>query len=54
MLISQEYSNMTQMNLSMKQKQTQRHREQTCGCQGDRQGEGWSGSLRLADANYFI
>ena len=25
---------MTQMNLSMKQKQTHRHREQTCGCQG--------------------
>ena len=22
------------MNISMKQKQTQRHREQTCGCQG--------------------
>ena len=22
------------MNLSMKQKQTQRHREETCGCQG--------------------
>ena len=25
---------MTQMNLSMKQKLTHRHREQTCGCQG--------------------
>ena len=25
---------MTQMNLSRKQKQTHRHREQTCGCQG--------------------
>ena len=25
---------MTQMNLSMKQKQTRRRREQTCGCQG--------------------
>ena len=25
---------MTLMNLSMKQKQTHRHREQTCGCQG--------------------
>ena len=24
---------MTQMNLSIKQKQTHRHREQTCGCQ---------------------
>ena len=29
---------MTQMNLPMKQKQTHRHREQTCSCQG---GEGW-------------
>ena len=30
---------MTQSNLSTKQKQTLRHREQTCGCQG-RGGEG--------------
>ena len=30
--------NMTQMNLSTKQKQTHRHREQICGCQG---GGGW-------------
>ena len=41
---------MTQMNLSTKQKETHRHREQTCGCQGV--GEGWIGSLGLADANY--
>ena len=30
-----------------------RHREQTCGCQG---GGGWkrkTGSLELADANYY-
>ena len=26
--------NMTQMNLSMKQKQTHRHKEETGGCQG--------------------
>ena len=25
---------MIPVNLSMKQKQTHRHREQTCGCQG--------------------
>ena len=38
---------MTQINLSMKQKQTHRHREQTSGCQGGREmGEGWIGSLR--------
>ena len=41
------------MNLSTKQKQTYRHREQTCGCQGGRGvGEGRIGSLGLADANY--
>ena len=38
------------MNLSMKQ--THRHREQTCGCQGW-QGNGWIGSFGLADANYY-
>ena len=33
-------------------KQTQRHREQTCGCQRQGQvGEGSIGNLRLADAN---
>ena len=30
---------MAQMNLPTKQKQTHRHREQTCGCQGG----GWWG-----------
>ena len=43
------------MSLSTKQKQTRRHREQTCGCQGERGvEEGWIGSLGLADANYYI
>ena len=42
------------MNLSMKQKQTHRHREQTCGCQGGEVGKGWSGSLGFADANSYI
>ena len=43
------------MNLHMKQKQSQRHRKQTCGCQGGGEvGEGWIGSLGLADANYCI
>ena len=46
---------MTQMNLSTKQKQTHRHREQTCGCQGGvGLGEGWIGSLGLAVANGWI
>ena len=41
---------MTQMNLSVKQMQTHRHKEQTCGCQ-EGVGEGWIRSLGLADAN---
>ena len=41
------------MNLSMKQKQTHGHREQTCGCQGGWGGEGGNGSLGLAEANYY-
>ena len=32
------YFCMTQMNLSMQRKQTHRHREETCGCQGGGQG----------------
>ena len=46
--------NMTQMNLSTKQKQTHRLREQTCGCQGvGGMRKGWTGSLGLADANCY-
>ena len=37
------------MNISLKQKQIHRHREQTCGCQGEGEvREGWTGSLGLA------
>ena len=43
------------MNFSMKQKQTHRHREQTCGCQvGEGAQEGWAGSLGLAGVNCYI
>ena len=46
---------MAQISLSTKQKPTHRYREQTCGCQGwDGEGEGWTGSLGLVDANYYI
>ena len=31
---------MAQINLSTKQKQTYRHRQQTCGCQGGGDGGG--------------
>ena len=38
-----------------KQKQTHSHREYTCDCQGrGGWGEGWTGSLGLAYANYYI
>ena len=43
------------MNPSTTHKQTHRHREQTRGCQGeDGEGEGWTGSLGLIAANYYI
>ena len=42
------------MNLPMKQKQTHRHREQTCGSQGRWGGERKTGSLGLADVNYYV
>ena len=45
---------MTQMNISTKQKQTHRHREQTCGCQGGGGQEGSIGSLGGADENYCM
>ena len=41
------------MNISMKQKQTHRHREQNCGGQGVME-EGRTGSLGLAGANDYI
>ena len=48
------YMESKQRNLSMKQKQTCRHREQTCVCWGGREiREGWTGSLVLADANFI-
>ena len=46
---------MIQMNLSTKWKQTHRHREETSSCQrGGEVGEEWTGSLGLADINYYI
>ena len=42
-----------EMNLSMRQKQTHRHREQTCGCREESGGRmHWE--LGLAEANYYI
>ena len=43
------------MNISTKQKQTHRHREQTYGCQGGGGvEEERTASLGLSDAKYFI
>ena len=36
------------MNLSVKHKQTQGHRKQTCDCQRWGRGKGWTGSWGLA------
>ena len=41
--------------MSTKLKETNRLKEQTCGCQGGKAvGEIWIGNLGLADANYYI
>ena len=41
---------MTQMNLSAKEKQSHRHREQTWGCQGGGKGEeGYVGLTSIHD-----
>ena len=45
---------MAQMNLSTEQKQTHRHGEQTCDCQGGGGGKGMDQSLELVDANHCI
>ena len=42
------------MNLSMKNKQMHRDRDQTSGCQGGGPGEGWSGRPGLADGCIYI
>ena len=43
------------MNISTKQKQPHRHREEPCGCQeGEGKGGGWIGSMGLVDANCYI
>ena len=46
---------MAQMNLPTEPKEPHRHREQTCGCQWEREEEvGWTRSLRLVNANCYI
>ena len=42
------------MNLSTEQKQTHRHGEQTYGCQEEGGRVGWTGSLVLVVANYYV
>ena len=49
---------MTQMSLSMKQKQSYRHTEETGGCGAGGRGrcmrEEWSGRLGLVDTSFYI
>ena len=47
---------MTQMNLSTKQKQIHRHREQTCGCQGGREWgrDGMDWELGISTCKLYI
>ena len=45
---------MTQLNLSMKEKENHGHREQTRGCQERGLRMGWSGSLGLIDAAFYV
>ena len=42
------------MNLSTEMKQTHGLGEQTCGCQGEGEEEGWIRSLGLVDVSYVI
>ena len=42
------------MDMYTKQKQTHRHRKQTCGYQrGEEKGEGQIWGMRLTDINYY-
>ena len=37
----------------LQNRNSHRHRAQTCGCPGREEGEEWTGSLGLVDANYW-
>ena len=41
-------------NAPFHRKETHGLGEETCGCQGEGEGVGWTGSLGLIDANYCI
>ena len=45
---------MTQMNLSTKQKQAHKHRQLTCGCQGEKSGRGkdWELGINICKRVY--
>ena len=55
-LTTKVFDTMTQMNILMRQKQIHRHREITYLWlpKEKRLEEGWIGTLRLTDANYYI
>ena len=43
---------MAQMNLPTNQKQANRHRQLSCGCQGGARGSGIDWEFGVSDANY--
>ena len=46
---------MTQTNLSMRQKQTQRHRKEACGCQrGRRMREGMDWEFGVSRCKHYV
>ena len=45
---------MAQMKRSAEQKQTHRHREQTCGCQGAGRGSGMDGELGVRRSHTLL
>ena len=47
-------SKITQVNLSLKQKQNHIHRKQNVGFQEKRLGEGWRERLGLTDISFYI
>ena len=42
------------MNLCAEKQQTHGHGDRLVVSKGEREGEGWTGSLQLVDANYSI
>ena len=53
-MISHIWNLIYDANEPFHRKETHGLGEQICGCQGEDEGVGWTGSLELIDANYCI